>query len=233
MAIDLETQVQAARPLTTIFFLLDTSGSMEGTLIDSVNAAMRDAIPLVQQFAAENPDTDIRYCILEFSTEARWMTEEIHNVEDFHWVDLQASGLTALGAAYTKLNSKLSRTNGFLQEHANNAPIIILLTDGGPTDGADAALAQLKQNKWFGQAIKIALELPGSNRQCLVDFATEEGVIPVAPENLRALLRVVAVRSSTIGSKSQGLSSESVTTDIIETVKEDMESGNPFDDIFN
>ena len=222
MPIIVDDQVRGAMPLTPIFFLIDTSGSMSGQPIEAVNTAMREAIPEVQKFTQENADVAVRYSVLEFSTGAKWMNTTPGYVEDFKWIDLQASGLTALGEAYKMLNDKLSRKNGFLQEHANNAPIIILLTDGAPTDDAASGLALLKENKWFKQSIRIAMELPGSIHSALVDFAGgEEGVIPTDPEKLKQYLKIIAINSATIGSQSQGRSIESVTDDIVKPISEE------------
>lgn len=248
MPINVQNQERGAMPLTPIFFLIDTSGSMSGQPIEAVNTAMREAIPEVQKFTQENADVAVRYSVLEFSTGAKWMNTTPGYVEDFKWIDLQASGLTALGEAYKMLNDKLSRKNGFLQEHANNAPIIILLTDGAPTDDAASGLALLKENKWFKQSIRIAMELPGSTHSTLVDFAGgEEGVIPTDPEKLKQYLKIIAINSATIGSQSQGRSAKSVTNEIIKPVNpepvsptpepiDDSEEGgddDPFKDIFD
>ena len=145
MPIKTTNQEIGARPLTPIFFLVDTSGSMVNDPIEAVNAAMRQAIPEIKNFAQENADSSILVNVLEFSTGVNWMSEKPVNVEDFNWYDLKASGLTAMGAAFGELNNKLSRkAGGFLQEHANNAPIIVLLTDGAPTDNAQSELEDLK-----------------------------------------------------------------------------------------
>lgn len=243
-----QIQEVGAMPLTPIFFLIDTSGSMAGQSIEAVNTAMREAIPEIQKFARENADVAIRYSVLEFSTGAKWMTETLGYVEDFQWVDLQTSGLTALGEAYGKLNDKLSRkAGGFLQEHANNSPIIILLTDGAPTDDAASGLKLLNENKWFKHAIRIAIELPGANHLSLVEFAGgEEGVISTEPQKLRDYLKIIAINSATIGSKSQGRSNASVTGDIIKPIKPEVDipsepatnsnndgDDDPFEDIFD
>lgn len=213
-------QKQGAMPLTTIFFLIDTSGSMAGQSIDAVNAAMQEAIPEVQKFTQENSDVAIRYCVLEFSTGAKWMNTTPGYVEDFHWSPLEASGLTALGEAYSMLNEKLSRKNGFLQEHTNNAPILILLTDGAPTDDAESGLALLKENAWFKQSIRIAVELPGAIHSTLVDFTgSEEGVISTDPKKLKQFLKVIAVRSSTIGPNSKTRGLKNTTKDILDPIK--------------
>lgn len=51
MPIKTTDQEIGARPLTPIFFLVDTSGSMINDPIEAVNAAMRQAIPEIKNFA--------------------------------------------------------------------------------------------------------------------------------------------------------------------------------------
>lgn len=208
----------AAKPLTPIFFLIDTSGSMNGQKIDAVNNAMQEAIPAIQEFAENNSDSNIRVNVLEFNSAANWRSNGLSNVEDLIWVNLQATGGTSLGSAYSMLSEKLSRKNGgFLQEHVNNKPIIILLTDGYPTDDAASGLNLLKQNKWFQNAIRIAFELEGGvDHQALVDFTgSEEFVIPVSTDRLKEHLKVVAINSAMIGSKSQTMTQRDAAQNII------------------
>lgn len=209
---------QAAKPLTPIFFLIDTSGSMTGQKIDAVNNAMQEAIPAIQEFAETHSDSNIRVNVLEFNSAASWRSNGLSNVEDLIWVNLQATGGTSLGSAYSMLSEKLSRKNGgFLQEHVNNKPIIILLTDGYPTDDATSGLHLLKQNKWFQNAIRIAFELEGGvDHQALVDFTgSEEFVIPVSTDRLKEHLKVVAINSAMIGSISQNMTQSDAAKNII------------------
>lgn len=225
-------QESSALPLTTLIFLIDTSGSMLGDRIQAVNAAMREAIPVVRDFMDENSDSALRYNVLEFNTSAKWMSETPGLVEDFQWIDLQASGLTALGSAYTELNKKLSRKEGgFLQEHLNNAPILILLSDGGATDDPTTALSKLKENSWFKHAIRIAVEFGNDcDRNELLAFTgSSEGIIPVdKPSELKNLLKVLAINSAEIGSKSQGASSQSTKKQILnEVAQEGFDVGKP------
>ena len=76
MPIKTTDQEIGARPLTPIFFLVDTSGSMINDPIEAVNAAMRQAIPEIKNFAQENADSSILVNVLEFSTGVKWMSEK-------------------------------------------------------------------------------------------------------------------------------------------------------------
>lgn len=192
----------AVKRLTNIFFLVDTSGSMdEQGKIDAVNNAMHEAIPTVREFAAKEASHKIQCSILEFNSDVNWITEQPVDAEDLQWIDLKAGGGTCLGAAYTQLASKLSRREGgVMAQHLNNAPIIILLTDGYPTDDSSTGLSLLKKNRWFMAAVRIAIEITGGDvdRKQLLDFTgTNELVIPVASDRLQKELKNIVVKSMT------------------------------------
>ena len=112
----------------------------------------------------------------------------------------------SLGAACSELASKLSRSGGFMQSASGSfAPAIILLSDGGPTDDYNTGLVKLKANNWFKSAIKIAIAIgDDADKDVLKDFTgSSEAVITVHNiDALKQIIRVVAVTSSQIGSKS-------------------------------
>lgn len=175
--------------LTNIFFLMGTSRSMHGEIIDAVNAAMYDGIiPIIKESAARYDGRKIQCSILEFNDEVNWILEAVA-AEELQWIDLEADGGTMLGAAYMQLLSKLSRNQGGLMaQHMNTPPIIILFSDGQSIDDADTALAFLKRNQWFNCAFKYALKLPGNgDRQKLIDFTGTEELILNPEELIREL----------------------------------------------
>ena len=60
----------------------------------------------------------------------------------------------------------------FMKEAVGSfAPVIILLSDGAPTDDYKLALDEIKKNNWFKHAIKIAIDIEsGSDRSVLAKF---------------------------------------------------------------
>lgn len=202
----LDETVSVPRRTMTLFFLIDTSGSMEGNKIGAVNDAVVNVLPMLNNISETNPDAEIKVAALEFSNGVNWLYDEPKLAKDFIWQDVTASGLTSLGAACSELASKLSRSGGFMQSASGSfAPAIILLSDGGPTDDYNTGLAKLKANNWFKSAIKIAIAIgDDADKDVLKDFTgSSEAVITVHNiDALKQIIRVVAVTSSQIGSKS-------------------------------
>lgn len=221
------------RRTLTVFFLIDTSGSMAGGKISSLNVAIRDTIPMLSQLSSENTDTEIKIAALQFASGCDWMYPRPLPVEDFEWNDLEANGLTSLGAAYQELLKKLSQTSGFMQEaNASCAPVMILFSDGVPTDDAKHGLEHLKENNWYNAAIKIAVAIgDDANKDVLKEFVknNNEAVLTVHNVNdLKKMIYLVSVTASQVASKGVSVGTEApesrqdeVMQDIKQAIKKD------------
>ena len=210
--------VQAVpRRTMTLFLLADVSGSMRGSKIGAVNDAIRNVLPIVNDINDSNADAEIKVAALTFSNGCDWVTPEPKIAADFEWTDQTANGGTDLGAACSELASKLSQSHGFMKSGSGSfAPVLILLSDGGPTDDFERGLSQLKQNNWYKAAIKIAIAI-GDDAKFTGNI---EMVIQVHDvESLKKVIKCVVVTSSQVGSKS---SSSSVGADAPETKQEEV-----------
>ena len=224
---------QLPRRTLTVFFLIDTSGSMAGGKISSLNVAIRDTLPMLEQISSENTDTEIKVAALQFASGCDWMYPKPLPVEDFEWNDLEANGLTSLGAAYQELLKKLSQTSGFMQEaNASCAPVMILFSDGVPTDDANHGLEHLRDNNWYRAAIKIAVAIgDDANKEVLKDFVNNnsEAVLTVHNVNdLKKMIYLVSVTASQVASKGVSVGAdapesrqEEVMQDIKKAIKRD------------
>lgn len=186
-----------------LFFVVDTSGSMQGSKIGAVNTAIREVLPELKD--AGGSDVDLKVACLTFSSGCQWMYPTPIASESFQWNQVEADGVTDLGEACRELSEKLSK-NGFLKAPSGSvAPAIFLMSDGEPTDDFESGLAQLKQNNWFKYAIKVAVATGDANKDILAKFTGNiEAVITVhTPEDLKKWIRKVSITSSQIGSKSQ------------------------------
>lgn len=228
--------VEVARRTMVLFFLVDTSGSMEGSKIGTLNTAIEDVLPEIRSISEENADAQIKIAVLEFSDGARWLTPAPVAVTDYVWSYLNAEGVTDFGAACEELNSRLSR-NSFMNDVAGSfAPAIFLLSDGEPTDEYKSSLEKLRENNWFKKAIKVAVAIgEDANKNVLKEFTgNSESVLTVhSPEALRKLIRFASITASQIGSRSSGVGKAGIDEaaskqmDFLEQIKnaEDIEDG--------
>ena len=191
-----------ARRNMTVFFVVDSSGSMKGTKMDAVNSAIRSLIPDLSHIAETNVDSRISIACMEFNENVQWICEPT-DVKDVHWVDLTADGRTYMDMALDSLRLKMN-SHAFLPA-PQYAPVVILLSDGVPSRAYKDKLALLQQNKWWTASIRIAISIgDDANREVLSDIVGNPEMVLTAytPELLRDMLRFVTISSSTIASRS-------------------------------
>lgn len=190
-----------------VFFVLDTSGSMSGLPIATLNSAMDECKDALQEVADQNADANIKIAVLEFNTDCRWVTPHgPEDLNDFVWEELDTGTLTNIGNALDELNSKLSRHEFLNSMTGAFMPVLIFMTDGAPTDDYEHALAHIRQNKWFQKATKIGFSI-GANDEGEKTIASivgnNEAVIKTTDLALfRTLIRMVSVTASTLASTS-------------------------------
>jgi uncharacterized protein YegL len=205
----LTDKVEIPRRTMVLFFVIDASGSMDGSKIGAVNTAIQEVIPAIRDVSEENADAQIKIAALEFSNGTRWLTPQGPiPAENFSWNFIDAAGVTDFGAACKALNEKLS-TKAFMQEATGSfAPAIFLLSDGDPTDEWQNGLAALKQNNWFKAAVKVAVAIgDDANKDVLKEFTgSMEAVLEVHnAAMLKKMIKFVSVRASQVASKSSNV----------------------------
>jgi uncharacterized protein YegL len=202
----LTDKVEIPRRTMVLFFMIDASGSMDGSKIASVNTAIEEVIPAIREVSDDNADALIKIAVMQFSSGTEWLTPSGPVPADqYSWNFIQAGGVTDLGEAFKELNAKLS-TKGFMQEAAGSfAPAIFLLSDGDPTDDWEHHLRQLKENNWFKAASKVAVAIgDDANKDILKEFTgTMEAVLEVhTAAMLKRMIKFVSVTASRVASKS-------------------------------
>ena len=184
-------KAETPRGTIVIFFIVDTSGSMEGERIGALNTFIRALLPDLRDTAEAN-NAKIKIAVLAYSSGARWITAEGPvDADRFKWKDLEAGGITDMGEAFKMLNEKLSGNDFMPEIDRSYAPIMFLFCDGEPTDEWIKELALLKQNKWFKAAIKAALPVgEDANKDVLKAFTgSSEAVLEVC--NQSVLLNII------------------------------------------
>ena len=221
----LDETVPVARRTMNMFFLIDTSGSMDGAKIGSLNSAMENIIPILKEISDNNADALIKVAVLEFSSGCQWMYPEPKELDDFSWQDLEADGMTSLGEACQELNAKLSRSRGYMNSGSGSfAPVVILMSDGIPTDDFETGLSLLRTNNWFKSAIKVSIAIGDDcDKQILAQFAgNSEAVITVHnTDALKKIIRIVSVTSSRVASSSASVGNGTTKQDdVIDQIKD-------------
>ncbi|MCD8336515.1 MAG: tellurium resistance protein [Lachnospiraceae bacterium] len=145
----------ASRPLH-FFWIVDCSGSMYGEKIGTVNHAIQSTIPDMVDAADNNPNAQLLIRTLKFSSGASWVTANPVPVEDFVWDDLEAGGVTDLGQAFDLLAAQLT-----IPPMSDRAlpPVLVLLSDGQPTDNYKKSLDKLLHLPWGKKAVRIAISI--------------------------------------------------------------------------
>lgn len=200
--------VEVPRKTMVLFFVVDTSGSMAGSKIGTLNSAIAELESELADISKENADAQIKIATLAFSTGAQWMESEPVEAENFRWNYLEAGGVTDLGEACLQLNEKLSRKTYMNEVAGSFAPVIFLLSDGVPTDDYRRGLEKLKSNNWFNAAIKVAVAIgDDADKSVLAEFTGNvEAVIEVHnPGQLKKWVRFISVTSAQIGSQSSSV----------------------------
>lgn len=124
--------------------------------IQSLNNAIREAIPHMQQAAAENPNAQVLVRAVRFSDGAQWHVATPTPIADFKWTDLQAEGVTDMGRAIAMVAEQLK-----IPPMTDRAlpPVLVLVSDGQPTDDFGDALKKLMDVPWAQRAVRIAIAI--------------------------------------------------------------------------
>ncbi|MFM7436895.1 MAG: vWA domain-containing protein [Vulcanococcus sp.] len=144
------------RPLHFIY-ICDCSGSMAAQgKMQALNQATRQSLPGMAEVARENPEARVLVRALRFADRADWHVQEPTPVQQLQWRDLEAGGITAMGEA-------LERLAGVLQsppmEERALPPVLVLISDGQPTDDFETGLATLMRQPWAQKAVRLAIAL--------------------------------------------------------------------------
>ena len=147
------------RRLMPLFLLVDTSGSMSGAKIEQVKDAIEQIKLELSMQNNTNEDAEIRVSVLCFDSGVEWKAqfEEPANLN----VDFCAEGLTSMGAAFMELDKLLTRSAfknaGDFSEFRR--AVMILLTDGVPTDDVSPGIKRLRTNNWFVKGTRVAFAI--------------------------------------------------------------------------
>jgi uncharacterized protein YegL len=161
---------------------------MHGEKIGTVNHAVQDTIPEMVDAADSNPYAQLLVRTLKFATGAEWITPEPAKIDEFSWVDLAADGVTDLGAAFKLLAAEL--TIPPMSERAL-PPVIVLLSDGQPTDDYKTELDALSALPWGRKSVRIAVAIGRDADLGVLEEFTGNADLVLQAKNREMLVRMI------------------------------------------
>ncbi len=186
----------ATRPLHFIF-LADCSGSMSiDGRIESLNTAVREVIPQMRRVADENPHAQVLVRVIKFSDGAQWHISQPTPVDEFEWEDLDTDGGTDMGMAFQMVADQLKMPP--MNERAL-PPVLVLLSDGQPTDDANAGLRKLLAEPWGKKAVRIAIAIgDDADTAILQKFMDHPELKPLKANNPEQLVKHIKWASTAV-----------------------------------
>jgi uncharacterized protein YegL len=179
----------ASRPLHFIW-IADCSSSMGyDSKIQSLNHAIKEAIPHMKRVADENPYAQVLVRTLKFSSGAQWHISQSTPISDFNWKDLSANGVTDMGRALSMLADQLK-----IPPMTDRAlpPVLVLISDGQPTDDFEGGLNALMRQPWGKKAVRIAIAIGNdANHSVLQKFIGHPELKPLQADNPESLVKQI------------------------------------------
>ena len=201
----------ATRPLHFIW-IADSSGSMatDGK-IQALNTAIREAIPHMQKVADENPNAQVLVRAIQFSSGAQWHISQPTPVDDFKWTDLSAQGETDMGKALSMVADQLK-----IPPMTDRAlpPVLVLVSDGQPTDDFNKGLRELMEQPWGKKAVRIAISIGAdADDEVLQKFIGHSELKPLQANNPEALVKYIKWVSTAVLKSASAPASQAAAAD--------------------
>ncbi len=199
------------RPLR-FYWVLDVSGSMAGQKIGELNHAIREALPDMKDSADDNPHASVEIRAITFSTGYRWMTPTPVPLADFKWTDVSVSGITDMGAAMKAMAAEIAVGN---MPERGLPPVMVLVSDGQPTDDFDTGLNALMAEPWGKRALRMAIAIGhDADLDVLRRFIGHPEIEPLTAGNPGDLVKFIKYASTAVLKSASSPASQPVGTQL-------------------
>lgn len=200
------------RPLPVIV-LADTSGSMgENSKIEALNAAMKE---MVSTFAQESRlRAEIQVGLITFGGKAQMHLPLVaaHGVTGVS--EFQAAGATPMGAAFD-LARQLLEDKDRIPSRAYR-PVLILLSDGQPTDDWEAPFKALCNSERAQKAVRLAMAIgTDADEAMLKDFANDAEAPIFKAHNTRDIHRFFRAVTMSVTTRTASQNPDISTTFVV------------------
>lgn len=175
------------------FWILDCSSSMEDDgKIQELNHAIEEALPHMKTEAKDNPHAKLVVKAIKFSDGASIHISDTP-IDDFKWKKLTTEGLTSMGKALSLVADNLKIPP---MPKRGLPPVLVLVSDGMPTDDFNAGLKDLMAQNWGKKAVRIAIAIgKDADKDVLQKFIGHSEIKPLeanSPEKLAKMIKWVS-----------------------------------------
>lgn len=188
--------VPSAKKPLHFFWILDCSGSMRvAGKMESLNNTIKEALPEMKKVALESHNADVFVRVLTFSSGAQWQMANPVPIDKFNWTDIKAGGMTDMGKAISMVADQLR-----ILPITDRAlpPLLVLVTDGYPTDNFSQGLKSLMDQKWGERSVRMAIGLGENLRTDVLEKFIGNPEIDVLyaqnPQQLAQNIRFISTR---------------------------------------
>lgn len=184
----------SSRPLHFIW-IVDCSGSMTGDKIQQLNYAIKQTIPDMRAAADDNPNAQVLVRALKFSSGAQWVNTTPIGIQDYEWNDLDTESVTDMGKAFSLLADQLRIPP--MSERAL-PPVLVLLSDGQPTDDYKKSLTDLLALPWSKKAVRVAISIGEDADDSVLQEFTGNPELVLQANNPQALVKMIKWASTLV-----------------------------------
>lgn len=185
----------ATRPLHFVF-IADCSTSMQGEKIQVLNHAITEALPHMCEVAAGNPNAEVLVRAVKFSSGAQWHVPQPTKVAEFEWRNLDAHGVTDMGRALQLVAEELK-----IERMPPRAlpPVLVLVSDGMPTDDFGTGLGSLMGEPWGKKAVRLSIAIgQDADIDVLQRFIGHAEIQPLQANNAEDLVNYIRWASTAV-----------------------------------
>ena len=182
----------------------------------ALNTAIREAIPHMQKVADDNPNAQVLVRAIRFASGAQWHISQPTPVDDFKWADLSAQGETDMGKALLMVADQLR-----IPPMTDRAlpPVLVLVSDGQPTDDFNKGLRGLMEQPWGKKAVRIAIAIgTDADHDVLQKFIGHSELKPLQANNPEALVKYIKWVSTAVLKSASAPASQAADADVPSTV---------------
>jgi len=183
--------------------------------IQALNNAIRETIPHMRQVADENPNAQVLVRAIRFAKGASWHLADPTPVDQFEWQDIDAHGVTDMGRAL-EMVAEVMRIPPMTDRAL--PPVLVLISDGQPTDDMSRGLRALMELPWGKKAVRVAIAIgEDADLEILQQFIGNPDFKPLQANSPEALVRYIKFVSTAVLQAASAPSSQTCERDELKT----------------